>query len=118
MSILNEEAYEVKRDELIYDSSRAADAVNKVVSLPEGKGTLFRGQILDFDEEIEEYAVHQKGGTASAIVAVTTEYGAEESDAVVECYVNGPFRATACISAEELTENDWNNLRNSGIVLK
>lgn len=118
MSILNKEAYEVKRDELIYDSSRAPDAVNKVVSLPEGKGTFLRGQILDFDEKTGKYAVHQTGGTASAIVAVTTEYDAEESDTVVECYVNGTFRKAACISAEELTENDWNNLRNSGIVLK
>lgn len=118
MGDLISEAYKVERDELIYDSSRSADVVNKVVSLPEGKGTLFRGQILDFDEKTGKYAVHQKEGTVSAIVAVTTEYDAEESEAVVECYVNGTFRTTACISEEELTENDWNNLRNGGIVLK
>lgn len=118
MGLLNEEAYEVKRDELVYDFLRQIDTVNKAVTLPEGAGTLMRGQILDFDAKTGKYAVHQSDGTASVVVAFTTKYEEEDTEMVVECYISGNFRSAYCISEAEITEKDWDNLRKSGIVLK
>lgn len=117
--VLNQKVCESKNDALIHDAHRVLDVMNKTISLTKGTaGTLVRGQVLDFDAEKGTYKVHATGGTASGIVATDTSYGEEDEKVVAPVYISGDFRASACVSAVELTETDKENLRMKDIVLK
>lgn len=113
---LNKEAYEVKRDNLVYDSSHQIDAKNVTVTVPEGAGVFRRGEILDFKDG--KYAAHSEGGTASVIVAECASYSENDTEVAVPVYISGAFRQSACITSVELTETDIEALRSKGIYLK
>ncbi len=113
---LMKEAYEVNKDNLIYDYLRLIDAKNVMVQLPQGSGTLKRGQIIDFDEN--KYQVHKAGGTANCIVATDVSYSEEETEAAVSVYISGDFSMDACISDAAVESQDIESLRSSGIILK
>lgn len=61
---------DMKMDNLIYDHFKIIDAKVVPVTVPDGAGTLRRGQLLDFDAEKKTFAVHASGGTANCIVSV------------------------------------------------
>lgn len=114
---LNETAYTIEKDKLIYDSMRLIDAANVTVTVPKEKvGTLKRGQLLDFAEG--KYVVHAESGTASVIVAEETPYAADDTDITVPVYVSGNFRKSEVESDVELTAVDLENLRLKEIYLK
>lgn len=110
------ESYEVEKDNLIYDYLRLIDAKNVMVQVPQGKGTLKRGQLIDFDEN--KYQPHKSGGTANCIVAADVSYSDEETEAAVSVYISGDFRTEACITDVSVEDSDIENLRSSGIILK
>lgn len=88
--------------------------VARVFDLKEA-GIIERGTVLSRETD-GTYAVLGTGsGTASAIVAETTE----EEDTVVTAYVSGLFyRNTLTVGdSYELTADDENNLRLAGILL-
>ena len=119
MERLNEEAYEVKPDNLIYDRYRLIDSRNVLVKVPEGKtGVLKRGQVIDFDEDRETYEPHKESGIANCIVARDTSYTEDETEVAAHVYISGDFRTSACVTDVELTCADLEHLRGSGIVLK
>jgi len=113
---LNEEAYKVERDKLVYDSSHPVDAKNVTVTVPEGTGIFKRGEILDFKDG--KYAVHTEGGTASVIVGENTPYAEDDTELAVPAYISGSFRLSECFASVELTERDIESLRAKGIYLK
>lgn len=113
---LNKEAYEVKRDNLIYDSSHKVDAKNVTVTVPKDAGVFRRGEILDFKEG--NYVAHTADGTASVIVAECTSYSEADTEVAVPVYISGAFTLSACVTSVELTETDIEALRSKGIYLK
>lgn len=119
MERLNQDAYEVGKDNLIYDHRHPIDARNVSVVVPEGKGgTLKRGQVIDFDETGGTYEPHKEGGVANCIVARDTDYAGDETEVTVNVYIGGDFRMSECLSDTELTSSDMEHLRSSGIILK
>lgn len=79
-------------------------------------GIIERGTLLSRESD-GKYAVIGTGtGTASAVVAETTD----EEDTVVVAYISGLFYRNMLIVGDdyELTEADENNLRLAGILLK
>lgn len=115
---LNNEAYTVVKDNLIYDSSHPIDsaAVTVSVSAGENGGVILRGEVLDFAEG--KYKQHEADGTASAIVAETTSYAKNDTDVTVPVYISGSFRKSACHATPELTDTDVEALRQHGIYVK
>lgn len=114
---LNEQAYVVENDKLIYDGKRLIDADNVSVTVPTASvGVLKRGQIIDFTDG--EYVPHAASGVASAIVAESTDYAADDTTVTVAVYTSGNFRASACVSDVDLVAADLENLRSKGIYLK
>ena len=114
---LNKKAYEVGKDNLIYDGSHDTDVKNVEVTVSkEGGGVLLRGQILDFAEGA--YSVHAANGTANAIVAESMEYTEDDETVIVPVYISGTFRQSACLTDAELTVKDVEALRSAGIFLK
>ncbi len=118
MERLNQEAYEVGKDNLIYDLRHPIDARNVPIAVPEGKGTLKRGQVIDFKETDGTYEPHREGGVANCIVARDTAYEEDDADVTVNVYTGGDFRTSECLSDAELTGKDIEHLRSSGIILK
>lgn len=117
MKRLNEEAYRMEPNALIYDFHRPIDAKNVVVKLPEGKaGVLKRGQLIDFVDG--EYTPHAEDGVANCLVSDDVSYTETDTEAVVSVYISGNFRANKVITEAELTETDADNLRIHGICLK
>lgn len=114
---LNNEVYEVKKDNLVYDSSHPIDARDVTVTVPlESVGTLRRGQVLDVAEG--NYTIHAEGGSVSVIVAESTPYAADDTSVVVPVYLSGAFRKSACVTDVELTDGDVEAFRSKGIYLK
>ncbi|RKI24666.1 hypothetical protein D7V82_14665 [bacterium 1xD8-6] len=114
---LNQKAYSVEPDNLIYGHSHPVDADNATVSVPEGTaGVLARGQVLDFSEGA--YMPHAEGGKASVIVAEDTAYAEDNTEVTVPVYISGCFRKSACIAGTDLTVSDEEELRAKGIYLK
>ena len=113
---LNQETYEVNKDNLIHDYLRIIDAKNVTVHVETGGGTIKRGQIIDFSEG--KFKLHKDGGTANCICAADTTYTADETEVIVSVYISGNYRKAYCISDVDLNETDVENLRSSGIILK
>lgn len=114
---LNQKAYSVEPDNLIYDHSHPIDADNVMISVPAGTaGILARGQIIDFSDGA--YVPHAENGAASVIVAENTSYTEDDTEIVAPVYISGPFRKSACIAETELTASDEETLRTKGIYLK
>lgn len=114
---LNQKAYSVEPDNLIYGHSHPIDADNVTVTVPAGAaGTLKRGQIIDFSEGA--YVPHAENGEASVIVAEDTPYAENDTEAVVPVYISGCFRKSACIADTDLTVPDEETLRAKGIYIK
>ncbi len=109
---------DMKMDNLIYDHFKIIDAKVVPVTVPDGAGTLRRGQLLDFDAEKKTFAVHASGGTANCIVCNDTEYTEEDSIITTSAYISGDFRKSEVISSVELDVVDDENLRSAGIILK
>lgn len=116
MRQLNKEAYEVTKDNLVYDSRHPLDAVNVTVEAADA-GMFLRGQVLDFTDG--KYSAHKSGGAVSVIVAESTKCTAEDAGTVtVPVYTSGTVTVPACITEEGLTETDLETFRSKGIYLK
>lgn len=109
---------DMKMDNLIYDHFRIIDAKVVPVTVPDGAGTMRRGQLLDFNAEKKTFEVHASGGTANCIVCNDTEYTKEDRSIPTSAYISGDFRKSEVISAVELDVVDDENLRSAGIILK
>ncbi len=116
---LNEKAYEMKLDNLIYDNTHPIDGCVASIKVPAEKaGVLKRGQILDFSEADGSYVPHAESGSVSAIVANDTEYAADDTEVSASVYISGTFRKSACKTDVALTVADIEKLRSKGIYLK
>lgn len=114
---LNKAAYEVEKDNLVYDGSHPFDGATVKVTVPtESVGIIRRGQVLDFADGT--YSLHAESGTTSAIVSVSTPYAEDDTEVIVPVYFSGTFRKSACITDVELTVTDVEALRSKGIYLK
>lgn len=119
MSVLNEPAYVVERDRLIYDGTHPIDGGTVQVPLTtEEDGIIRRGSVIDFEAETGEYTLHKSGGTPNRIVAEDVEYLAADGAVVVSTYTAGTFRANEIIAIPELENADIESLRSAGIHLK
>lgn len=118
MALLNDMAYTVEKDRLVYDAKHPIDATAVQVSVESDAdgGVLKRGQLLDFENEV--YSIHADGGTPSAIVAEGAEYTSDDTEVTAAVYISGTFRASEIISESEITAADIENLRSRGIYLK
>lgn len=122
MKQLNKEAYEVTKDNLVYDGRHPLDAANvAVTSLPAEGGELKRGLVLDYYGG--NYVPHGTGDStycAAAIVAESIAFGAGETEVTAAVYTSGSFRRSACIAGGdvEVTDMDAEELRSKGIYLK
>lgn len=116
---LNNEAYEMKKDNLVYDLSHQRDARNISIAVTEGEnGIIKRGQVIDYSETEGKYTLHTSEGMAAAITASDTFYTESDTEITVPVYISGTFRTQACITDTELTTKDIENLRSKGIYLK
>lgn len=114
---LNNEAYEVKKDNLVYDGSHPFDGATVNVTVPSEKsGTIQRGQLLDFADGV--YTLHAEGGAVSAIVSISTPYAEDDTEVIVPVYFSGTFRKSECITDVKLTVSDVETFRSKGIYLK
>ncbi len=117
MSSLNNIAYTVEKDKLVYDMKHPIDATAVQVAIEScANGVLKRGQLLDFDNDA--YSIHSESGTPSAIVARDATYTSDDTEVVVAVYTSGSFRASEVISDPEITIADIEGLRSKGIYLK
>lgn len=117
MKTLNDEAYRMEPNPLIYDFYRQIDAKNVVIKLPGGKtGVLKRGQLIDFADG--EYSIHAENGVANCLVSDDVYYADTDTEVVASVYISGNFRKNKVITDAELTETDADNLRIHGICLK
>lgn len=117
MSLLNNQAYAVEKDKLVYDAKHPIDVANIPVTVaPSDAGEIKRGQIIDCKDG--DYSLHAEDGEPSAIVAETTSYAADDTEIVVTVYTSGTFRASEIIANPELTAADTEALRGKGIYLK
>ena len=117
MALLNKEAYEMKKDSLLYDGRHPFDVSNVQVKLtPTEAGVIRRGQVIDCANG--DYSIHAEGGEASAIVAESTSYAMDDTDVSVTVYTSGTFRASEVLAAPDLTDADVEALRGKGIYLK
>lgn len=117
MKQLNEEAYRMEPNPLIYDFHRPIDAKNIVIRLTAGKeGVLKRGQLIDFANDT--YTPHTEGGLANCLISDDVSYAVTDTEVVASVYISGNFRANKVITDVELTETDADNLRIHGICLK
>lgn len=114
---VNNEAYTMENDRLVYDTSHPRDAKNIQLATGEGEaGVIKRGQVVDYADGA--YMLHADGGVAAGIVAADTAYTAGDTEITVPVYISGAFRASACIPGVGLTTADTENLRSKGIYLK
>lgn len=117
MSLLNNLAYTVEKDKLVYDSKHPLDAIAVPVVIESGVDGVFeRGQLLDFDNDA--YSIHTESGSPSAIVARNATYTSDDTEVVVAVYTSGTFRASEVISEPAITIADIEGLRSKGIYLK
>lgn len=117
--ILNEEAYKVEKDGLVYDLYAPIDVKNVTVTIEAGTmEALKRGQLIDFDETEGKYKPHAAEGAANCIVARDVKLTTRDTDAVASVYISGNFRASSVVTEEELTEKDVENLRSKNIILR
>ncbi len=117
MSLLNNTAYKVEKDNLIYDSKHPVDVDNIVIKIAaEEAGEIRRGQLIDYANG--EYSVHAMGGEASCIAAETTSYAADDTEIIVPCYISGTFNTRAVTANPEVTAADVEALRSKNIYLK
>lgn len=117
VSVLNNLAYTVEKDRLVYDAKHPIDATAVEVMVESGAdGILKRGQLLDFGDNA--YSIHSDGGVPSAIVARDAAYTSDDTEVVVAVYTSGTFRASEVIAEPEISMTDIEGLRSKGIYLK
>ncbi|BBF41997.1 hypothetical protein lbkm_0679 [Lachnospiraceae bacterium KM106-2] len=112
--LLNNEAYKVVDDNLVFDSKHPIDVKN--VTLKADQGALARGTVLSFDETTKTYEKLSSTATnANCIVADAVA----EGETVVTVYTSGSFNSNAIntndVTLDEVTKN---KLRELGIYLK
>lgn len=119
MRALNNQAYVIEKDKLIYDGTYPIDGdAVPVVITADTDGVIRRGTIIDFNRESGEYTIHKEGGIPNRIVAEDAEYAAEDTAVVVSTYAGGTFRTSEIIAEPDLGEADIETLRGLGIHLK
>lgn len=117
MSLLNNLAYTVEKDRLVYDAKHPIDATAVQVMVESSTGGILkRGQLLDFDNNV--YSIHSAEGAPSAIVARDATYTSDDTEVVAAVYTSGTFRASKVISEPEITMADTEGLKSKGIYLK
>jgi hypothetical protein len=114
---LNQQAYEVKADSLVYDGSHPLDGDVYEVDVPgNAAGVIVKGQVIDIKDG--GYEIHKSGGTPAAVAAEDTDYEGTEGKIPVEVYTHGALRWSMIVADPELTDTDLETLREKGIVLK
>lgn len=117
MSLLNRPAYEVEKDNLVYDAKHPVDVkVVQVKVTADEAGVIKRGQVID--SEAGEYSIHAASGEPCMIAEEDTSYAADDTEVAVLVYISGTFRASEVIANPELTDADIETLRIKNIILK
>ena len=117
MSLLNRPAYEVEKDNLIYEAKHPIDVkIVQVKITSDAAGVIKRGQVIDC--ETGEYSIHAKSGEPCMIAEEDTSYAADDTEVTVPVYISGTFRASEVIADPELTDADIETLRTKNIILK
>ena len=117
MASLNNLAYVMQKDKLIYDAKHPVDAKAVPVTITaDNNGILRRGQLIDCENGV--YGIHAAGGTPCVIVAEDTEYLSTDTEVVTTVYTSGTFRTSEIVSGMEITVEEIEALRGKGIYLK
>ena len=120
--ILNKNVYNVEFDDLIYDGSHPVDgrAVTLSIAASNADGLVAKGQVVDYDDANDKYALHAANGEVYGVVSEDTEYDTlnTTSSVVVPVYLSGALRRTKLVTGVELTEADVEKFREKGIFLK
>lgn len=108
---------------LIYDSELPVEYTTMTLAIsPSADGKIDKGQVIDvaFDNSTgaATYSVHAADGVPCAIVAEDEPYASSDTEVVVSVFTSGNLKASKIVTAVDLTDEDVENLRKVGIVLK